>query len=268
VELRTPLAVAALALLLAAAALPPAAREGSAAAAPTGDAVRCVRFAGCFFHDPGDLVVVVHASAGLALDEGGRAALARHVADLTGRGVRFEAGSTLPELDAVVGDADLRTLPAWDTEGGGLHLLLVNATRHEGAEPTSGLSFPGSSRLYLFPGALDGRVEAAAELSPAQASGARATLESVVLAHELGHALGLVGCGAPEAAAHADPGSACHSANLTSIMHRHVARVDRWPPGWDPANPLGPFGWDATDRADLAALREATRPPSPGSVLS
>lgn len=220
--------------------------------APSGDgAAACPAFAACLFGGQGAMEVVVHLSPGMVAPEAGLAELAGQVEALAGRQAAVASGAALPPLPAVVDDAALSALHA--SGPAALHVYVVDAVRFEGDAPSSGLSFPGSSAVFLFPATMDQRV-AEAGLAEGDQAGARAALEAVVLVHEFGHALGLVGCGIPMQADHADPGSSCHSSNASSVMHSRVARVAQWP-AWDPASGLGPFAWDADDLADLKAFR-------------
>lgn len=218
----------------------------------------CAAFADCLFQNEGPLPVVVHLSPDVPSPSAGLQVLADQVALLAERPVALSNGSAFGPLPDVVDDGMLSAL-----HGGAppseLHVYVVDAVRLEGDQPTSGLSFPGSQVLFLFPGTLDLRVDEAGLAGP-EREAARATLEGVVLAHEFGHALGLVGCGIPMQAPHMDEASACHSANKTSLMQPLVARVAQWP-AWDEGAALGPFGWDADDLADVAAFRAAVRSP-------
>ena len=236
------------ALLLAALALAGCAGDPPAPAAGS----PCSGFAACLFTQDGPLQVVVHRSPDAAFPADGLEVLASQVSALSGRSLAIANGSAIGPLPETVDDA---ALASFGTGGGPqeLHVYVVDALRLEGDEPTAGLSFPGSAVVFLFPATLDLRVEEA-DLPAARSAQARATLEGVVLVHELGHSLGLVGCGIPMSRPHADAASGCHSSNATSVMQPRVARVAQWP-AWGPAEPLGPFGWDADDLADLAAFR-------------
>lgn len=121
-----------------------------------------------------------------------------------------------------------------------VHLLLRNGTHWVGGQPASGLAYIGERQAWLFPDALRLRAEQAERMDELD------LLTRVVATHEAGHVVGLVGCGL------GDRGHGCHSENTTSIMHAHVARMDDWPVG---EGPLGPFGWDADDLADVASVR-------------
>lgn len=228
------------------------------AAAPPAPATQasCQGFADCLFTQDGPLPIIVHRSADVGFPAAGLAVLADQVELLAGRAVALTNGSAIGPVPAVVSDAELSGLHKVGGAGE-LHLYVVAATRLEGEAPTSGLSFPGSSVVFLFPATLDLRVDEAGLAEPERTQ-ARATVEGVVLAHEFGHALGLVGCGIPMQTPHAHDASACHSANATSIMQPMVARIAQWPP-WDKTNPLGPFSWDADDLADLEAFRASLR---------
>jgi hypothetical protein len=216
----------------------------------------CATFAECLFTQDGALEVLVHSSPGMPFPQAGLAALAGQVAELAGRTVAVANGSAVGPLPAQANDTDLRSIRV-DAMAGRLDVYVLDTTRLEGDQPTSGLSFPGSPTVFLFPATLDLRVEQAG-FAGAEAQSVRGTLEAVVLVHEFGHALGLVGCGIPMQVQHADPASACHSANATSLMHSKIARVAQWP-DWDPAAAFGPFAWDRDDLADLAAFRESVR---------
>jgi hypothetical protein len=228
------------------------------AAAPSAPATpaSCQGFADCLFTQDGPLPIIVHRSAAVGFPATGLAVLADQVELLAGRTVTLTNGSAIEPVSTVVSDAELSALHKVGGAGE-LHLYVVDATRLEGEAPTSGLSFPGSSVVFLFPGTLDLRVDEAGLAEP-QRTQARATVEGVVLAHEFGHALGLVACGIPMLAPHAHEESSCHSANATSIMQPMVARVSQWPT-WNETAPLGPFGWDADDLADLEAFRVSLR---------
>jgi hypothetical protein len=221
---------------------------------PAADVVSaCPGFAACVFTASGPITVVVHLSPGATAPAAGLAELAAQVEVLAARPIAVANGTVLPPLPAVVDDGALSALHAGGPDG--LHIYVVDAVRLEGDAPSSGLSFPGSSAVFLFPATMDQRV-AEAGLPEGDRARVRATLEAVVLVHEFGHALGLVGCGIPMQAEHADPASSCHSSNASSVMHSRVARVAQWPAS-DPAAGLGPFAWDGDDLADLAAFRAA-----------
>jgi hypothetical protein len=79
--------------------------------------------------------------------------------------------------------------------------------------------------------------------------------ETPVLLHEAGHAMGLIGLGAPEVRPHAQPDDPHHSRNPESVMHAAVDSLGYARATWHQttASPVDLF--DADDRADLAALR-------------
>lgn len=216
----------------------------------------CQAFAACLFGESGALPVVVHASPGMPFPQAGLAALAGQVALLSGRGLAVTNGTEVAPLPMRSEDGDLQDLIDGPSVRR-LDVFVVDTTRMEGDQPTSGLSFPGSPQVFLFPSTMDQRV-AEAGLDGEAGGMARATLEAVVLVHEFGHALGLVGCGIPMVAAHGEGPGSCHSANASSLMHAKVARVAQWPE-WRPDSPLGPFAWDAHDLADMAAFRDSVR---------
>jgi hypothetical protein len=216
----------------------------------------CATFAECLFTQDGALEVVVHASAGAPSPRAGLAAFERELAQLGQRPLAVVEGAAVGPLPDEVDDAALQALSA-DQDPRRLDLYVLDTVRLEGDEPTSGLSFPGSPVVFLFPETMDLRVRQAG-LDGEEANATRAVLEAVILLHEVGHALGLVGCGIPMQAPHADPASSCHSANASSLMHSKVARVAAWGPS-DPGAAYGPFAWDADDLADLAAYRDAIR---------
>jgi hypothetical protein len=224
---------------------------------PVASDTGCQSFAACLFSQDGELPVVVHLSTGMPFPTAGLAALGDQVFLLSGRTLAVSNGSAIGPLADVVDDATLSALQG-EAQASRLDVYVVDAIRMEGDEPTSGLAFPGSSVVFLFPGTMDRRV-GEATLGHDEQDDARAALEAVVLAHEFGHALGLVGCGIPMQAPHAHPTSGCHSSNATSLMAPLVARVADWP-GWDGRSALGPFGWDADDLADVAAFRASGHP--------
>lgn len=215
----------------------------------------CQSFAACLFTQDEALAVVVHSSPGTPFPHTGLTALADQVSRLAGRGLAVHNGSAVGPLPDPIDDAALRRLT--DPDPSRLEVFVLATTRLEGDDPTSGLSFPGSPAVFLFPETLDFRVEEAG-LEGSETAAPRAVLEAVVLVHEFGHALGLVGCGIPMQAPHADGASPCHSANVTSLMHARVARIAAWP-AWSTDSAFGPFAWDAHDLADLEAFRDAAR---------
>lgn len=84
--------------------------------------------------------------------------------------------------------------------------------------------------------------------------------EVATLLHEAGHAMRLVGRGAPEVRARSLPDDPAHSANPRSVMYASAERLGGTSAGAAEgrASPLDLF--DADDKADLAALRaEETR---------
>lgn len=217
----------------------------------------CSSFAACLFDgdSTGPLSIVVHASPGHDVADHALTVLEAQLDDLAGRGSRVVRAPDLEPLPAEATLGDLRALHDADHRGD-LHLYVAATTYLVGPEPASGLSFPGRGAVFLFPATLDFRVEQA-NLTGADRAAARAALEAIVLVHEFGHALGLVGCGADMVRPHG-AGTPCHSANPASIMHERVARVSEWP-AWEWEAPLGPFAWDAEDLADVDALRSRLR---------
>ena len=85
-------------------------------------------------------------------------------------------------------------------------------------------------------------------------------VERAVLVHEFGHAAGLVNLGAPMQRPHEDPENQGHSSNRNSVMYWAVessaglALLCQLGLGTDCGVP---YQFDADDKADLRALREA-----------
>lgn len=226
--------------------------QGPAAVPPSA----CASFSTCALGPGTDpLAVVLHRHVNATIHAATLEVLVREIIFLAERSASWSEGSAAATVPRNPTDADLRGLHRPDAVPMSLHIyILSNATYMVGAEPASGISYPGEPMVFLFPETMDFRVAQTA-LDPEASQAVRQRLEAIVAVHEFGHALGLVGCGIPMVGPHDEPGMACHSSNPASIMHARVARVAEWP-SWDAQTALSPFDWDSDDLADIQALRQ------------
>jgi hypothetical protein len=159
-------------------------------------------------------------------------------------------------------DEDLHAIQwaALDSRGVGvsqgasvLHVLYLDGRMRE--RNHVGLSL-GNGAIVLFPIYFDIQAVGPAAVYNSGLDRGRAEIERAVLIHELGHAFGLVGCGAPMVRPHNDPSHPCHSANEGSVMWWAVDG----PRERGLAEQLQgemPYQFDEDDLADLAAFRKA-----------
>lgn len=148
------------------------------------------------------------------------------------------------ELDAFL---DEHAQPETELGNDTVRLVVVYL---EGGGPGAELGLAGGLDIFVFPDFTRETVPGGPRASTEQGG----KLERRILIHELGHALGLVGCGAPMLTPRSSGG--CHSVNEASVMHADLPA--------DLASALRdaveegsgiPYRFDADDRADLAALR-------------
>jgi hypothetical protein len=190
------------------------------------------------------IVVERFAQDGASLGPGAIAHATRVLGDVTGKAVDAKPVAAVPSTsrawtaDDVRGTADALGTTA---QGGGravLRLLLLRG-EFEGRDDVLGVAVRGDV-LAVFTDSIAG---AATPLV------SRATIEDAVLAHELGHVLGLVDLARDTH--RADPEHPGHSSNPKSVMYwavesSLVGQVLSGPP---------PRDFDDADLADLQALR-------------
>lgn len=203
-----------------------------------------------------DLVVRVEHEAGV---EPSRSALDHALAvlgDVTDKqSIRLDGPSQ------VASEADFS---AGGYTAGGAALLTIQYRTGSMPLPDNGTAAgvyqPGTGVISMFPESWRGNAGVVALLSGATAE----TLEAEVLAHELGHALGLVGLAVPALTdrLHPDDPCQCHSDNTASLMYPRTHNLQEHAMNILSEGRVAPIGFDADDLADLAAFREGrTGPP-------
>lgn len=132
-----------------------------------------------------------------------------------------------------------------------LHVLYLDGGPRDdaGDRHTLGRTLLGEGLVVVF---RDSYSHAYRLLNGTDWADASGEMDSHVLMHEVGHALGLVGNGVPQVRDHADPQSPGHSRYPESVMYHH-------PPMTPKQLVTGPvsFSYDVDDLADLAAFRAA-----------
>jgi len=204
------------------------------------------------------IIVEVDAVEGQAPDPSALELLRTTLATVTGKAVAVTGPTPMPAQDGSYSPEDLQRIHRETAFFGGegyldggravLHVLYLDG-RTDGDDAghrTLGRTLMEHGIVAIFRSSYS----SAHRVVDGEWVDATAEMDSHVLLHEVGHALGLVGNGIPQVREHHDPDSPGHSRYPESVLYHH-------PPMTPKQLVTGPVSttFDVDDLADLAAFR-------------